>query len=135
MFLFQINLFLIRLHPELDATDIDVLAKVMTALSFQKNDPIITEGEKSSFFAIILEGTLAVTIGNKEIPLQAGSLLGEISYFEGGTRTANVIVKSTSAVVAFILFAELDQLKMSAPMLRLKMINMFAVQVRKERLV
>lgn len=40
--------------------------------------------------AIILEGKINVHVADKVIPLGQGAIIGEMSYFEGGYRMADV---------------------------------------------
>lgn len=142
--------------------EIQLLAQVLTALKFKAGESVIEPGEPSSFVGIILSGKLEVVLSSEGsvsnlydpavATLEPGNLLGEISCFEGGTRTALVRSAITvnnnttndtnegkqdesssssnneESVIALITFSELESLKAIIPDIRLKLMYLFALE-------
>jgi CRP-like cAMP-binding protein len=122
------------LFREFTFQDMAYLAQVLTILKFQPGDVIIESGEESSFVGMILQGELQVRFGDVVKPIPEGSLLGELSFFEGGTRTAAVSA-GTHSIVGMITFNELEKLAEYAPTIRLKLMVLFALEgIKKMRL-
>jgi hypothetical protein len=80
-------------------------------------------------------GELGVVIAGAKKAIPCGSLLGELSFFEGGRRTA-AVSSNMDSIVGMITFNELEQLNEHAPILRLKLMVMFALEgIRKMRMM
>jgi len=120
-----------NLFREFVPSDLDYLSRVLTVLTFSPGDPIIEVGEESSFVGFVLQGDLRVQVDTESKVIPAGSLLGELSFWEGGTRTAAVHAQS-EAIVAMITHNELESLAECAPTIRLKLMILFAVEGMKK---
>ena len=115
------------LFREFSFTELAYLAQILTILKFAPGDTIIEAGEESSFVGMVLSGVLQVRFGEVVKPIPEGSLLGELSFFEGGVRTAAVSAQSDS-IVAMITWNEMEQLASFAPTIRLKLMVLFALE-------
>lgn len=117
------------LFYEFNNTDINELINCMTILRFEKDEIIVETGELSTFVGIILSGELMVNINdNTHIIMSSGSLIGELSFFDKQAERTAAIHAHTESIVALITYNELQELKTLNPLLRLKLISMFAVQ-------
>jgi CRP-like cAMP-binding protein len=93
-----------------DEDDLDLLSRYLSVLSFNAGDQIITKDEPASFCGIVLAGQFEAVLGDAQrVPLPKGSLIGEMAYFEGGRRTADIVAAEAS-VVALISFDDLKKL-------------------------
>lgn len=67
------------------------LASVMEELSFPANHTIFTQGEEGRSLYIIVEGSVRVHIGDRDLAKQAkGGFFGEMSLFDAEPRSASV---------------------------------------------
>lgn len=89
-----------KLFREFTEEDISIIAEVFSVIAFKANEHVIEQNEEATFCGVCLRGTFTVIIGDMTVELQPGQLLGEISLFEGGVRTADVIASSNPAVLA-----------------------------------
>jgi hypothetical protein len=70
------------------------VAEVVEQEDHPQGSVIAREGDFSDCMYIIVEGTVAITTGDKLLTqLGANDFFGEISIFEGGYRTANVVTR------------------------------------------
>lgn len=104
-----------QLFSRLSDSDILLLSQVLTVLNFNKNERVLHMGEKATFCAIILSGTWYAQIApDKQNKLVPGSFLGEMGYFEGGYRSADIYCTAdamNSAVLGVLTYDELDHLR------------------------
>jgi CRP-like cAMP-binding protein len=116
-----------------DAAELKSMSAVFSVLRIAAGERIITKGEEASFCGIVLSGSLnAVVSATLTVPLGAGEMVGEMALFEGGSRSADIVVgPSSECILAVITFAELDS--MASPgagenlvALQRKLLKMFA---------
>mmetsp|Transcript_25417 Transcript_25417/g.50001 ORF Transcript_25417/g.50001 Transcript_25417/m.50001 type:complete len:1401 (-) Transcript_25417:97-4299(-) len=71
----------------------------------------MSKGEEATFFGIVLDGHVTVHIPSTDLTLDltVGTCIGEMSFFEGGTRNAD-IVSSTGCLFAILTFDDLSKL-------------------------
>lgn len=104
---------------ELTFADCAGLSAFMTVARFERvGARVMHRGDRATFLALVLEGRVSIKLPggkNDEPPppiiLGQGSLVGEMSYFEGGSRCADVDVCSGSeapCALAILPYAELD---------------------------
>lgn len=89
---------------------------------FNPGDAVVTAGERDQSLYLILEGQLEVLAehgrrGYRRIAsVGAGSVIGELSFFDGGARSA-LVRAVTQAVLAELSLAEFDALALANPAL------------------
>ena len=89
---------------------------------FEAGDTVMTAGEQDQSLYLVLEGQLEVLApqGRRRFrriaSVGAGSVIGELSFFDGGTRSASVRAM-TEAVLAELSPAEFDALAIANPVL------------------
>ena len=107
--------------------DIEVLVGALDFLRFQPNDPLISKGEEASWAGFIMEGSVGVMVGEKQVAtMEAGKLLGGMAYFFGATRTADCAGGEHGGVIAAIEFAELKRLEKEQPEVAMRLCNVLA---------
>lgn len=97
----------------------DALLDRIHVVECQSGETLMHMGQTASSLYIVVEGRLegALILKEQRIPLGEigpGDICGEIGYFTGGKRTAEVVAL-TEAKLLEIPYAELDQLANSAP--------------------
>jgi hypothetical protein len=114
--------------------DLVLLSECMTLLNLEAGEKIITKGETATFCAIALRGSYSVIVSPElTVTLGPGSMIGEMSYFEKGIRTADIMT-SSEGILAIISFEELEGLKETNYDLHNKFCFMLAVtSIRKLR--
>jgi len=89
---------------------------------FGPGDAIVTAGAKDQSLYLVLEGQLEVLAdrgrhGHRRIAsIGSGSVIGELSFFDGGARSA-LVRAVTPAVLAELSPAEFDALAVASPVL------------------
>ena len=107
--------------------DYEVLANVLDFLRFQPNDPLVTKGEDASWCGFIMEGSVGVVVGGKQVAsMPTGKLIGGMAYFFGATRTADCCGGENGGVLAAIEFDALRELEQNSPEIALRFINCIA---------
>jgi CRP-like cAMP-binding protein len=107
--------------------DYEVLADVLDFLRFQPNDPLVTKGEDASWCGFIMEGSVGVVVGGKQVAaMPPGKLIGGMAYFFGATRTADCCGGENGGVLAAIEFDALRELEKNSPKIALRFINCIA---------
>lgn len=87
---------------------------------FGPGDTVVTAGERDQSLYLVLEGELEVLAdrgrrGHRRIAsVSAGSVIGELSFFDGGARSA-LVRAVTPAVLAELSPSEFDALAASSP--------------------
>ena len=105
-----------------DASDEEwaILLKHVRYRQFSPGDTVVTAGSWEQSLYIVLEGQLEVLAspgkrGYKRIAwVEAGSVIGELSFFDGGARSA-MVRAVTPAVLAELSPAEFDALAVASP--------------------
>eukprot|EP01006_Ploeotia_vitrea_P038412 TRINITY_DN66234_c1_g1_i1.p1 TRINITY_DN66234_c1_g1~~TRINITY_DN66234_c1_g1_i1.p1 ORF type:complete len:896 (-),score=486.18 TRINITY_DN66234_c1_g1_i1:477-2819(-) len=90
-----------------------------------EGEQLIQTGEQSTFFGIILDGALEVDLFSFKKRLEKGACIGEMNFFVGGHRTANVLAPE-DAVVAIIKYESLESLILEDAQLHSKLVRMLA---------
>jgi CRP-like cAMP-binding protein len=105
-----------------DASDEEwaILLKHVRYRQFNPGDTVMTAGSWEQSLYIVLEGQLEVLAsrgkrGYKRIAwVDAGSVIGELSFFDGGARSA-MVRAVTPAVLAELSRSEFDALAVASP--------------------
>lgn len=80
-----------------DASELEMLAHVLSVLHFVEGDKIISKSESATFCGIVLNGTFnAIVSANVVVPLALGSMIGGQSG--GGGRERRARTKQTGSV-------------------------------------
>jgi CRP/FNR family transcriptional regulator, cyclic AMP receptor protein len=89
----------VDLFTGLTTKELTVIAGLAKEASFDEGAAIVTEGDATARFYVLLSGTAAVEHGGKVIAeLGPGAYIGEIAVLDDGPRTATV--RATSPVQA-----------------------------------
>jgi len=86
----------VALFSELEAGELEALARAFSPRSYPSGSPIIRESEAGDFFFVILRGEVKVFVDSpdgREVVLshmQTGDFFGEMALLEGETRSASV---------------------------------------------
>ena len=75
------------------------LGRYLERLDLKAGETLVTAGEAASDIFFVEDGALDVLAGERRIRvLGPGSIVGEIAYYQGGTRTATVTAKAPTLV-------------------------------------
>lgn len=72
---------------------------------FASGDMLLAAGSRDDAFCILVEGTVEVFVRHRPFPdrvldrLNAGTVFGEISFFDGGARSASIRALSTGSLL------------------------------------
>ena len=80
---------------------IENMAQRMSISKFQANDYLIHKGDPGQHMLLIKRGKVSVMLGEKEIILGKGAVLGEMSLLSGKPRKADIIAQTDTE--AFLL--------------------------------
>ena len=86
----------VALFSELEAGELEALARAFSPRSYPSGSPIISESEPGDLFFVILRGEVKVFVDSpdgREVVLshlQTGDFFGEMALLEGETRSASV---------------------------------------------
>jgi CRP-like cAMP-binding protein len=88
---------------------------------FAPGDPVVTAGARDQSLYLVLEGELEVLAPHRRgyrriASIAAGSVIGEMSFFDGGARSA-LVRAVTQALLAELSRAEFDALAVANPAL------------------
>lgn len=95
----------ISIFQYLNENEKSQLLSICDLLEYYKGDRVITQGEVSSCFFVVLSGSLKVTVkdlGGAEVficYIQEGDFLGETGIFSDSKRTANVSPVDTAQIL------------------------------------
>eukprot|EP01083_Nonionella_stella_P047854 128072_1 len=111
------------LFSDFNRSELQLLAEIMSVLTFLPSDPLIEEGEEASFFGMLLSGRLEAQLLNGSTRyLTPGTVVGDRALFIGGLRSADVVATKPS-VVAVMSFVDFDYLQVTTPSLALKLMS------------
>lgn len=98
-----IRLAAVETFKHLNAADLALLEGRLEPMSVHCGSILIRQGETADTLYVVVSGRFAVEIEGQGAPvaeIAAGSPIGEIAFFAGGTRTASVRAIRDSVVVA-----------------------------------
>lgn len=101
----------------LSTEDIRKLARIGRFLTVPRGALLVRQGEPADVLYYVLNGRFAVQVEGRKgaiNEIRRGEPIGEIAFFRGGARTANVRAKRDSLVLAFDQ-NQMDELSRSAP--------------------
>ena len=105
--------------------DIAALAQHLSILSFDAGELIMQRGQLATWVGILLSGELSAIIGNSVVgTTRPGALVGEVSFFKGGRRMADV-QGSLRGHLALIMMPNLISLLESCPSAGVKLLRAF----------
>jgi CRP-like cAMP-binding protein len=110
--------------------DLSLLSEVFSVIKLTPGETVVIVGEPASFYGILLEGELTVTIPQPSgtpisIALKPSSLVGEMAYFNHGNRSATVVA-ATASTMALMTYQELDSLATYSGELQAKLTKLLA---------
>lgn len=127
------------LLPQWTDTEWDVLVGVAERLRFHAGSTVVAAGSADTSLLVVLDGTVEVRVSpQRRFPLSAGALIGEVSFFDRGGRSADVVA-TTDAELLRISEADVEQLAARHPGLALELLQdlgrILAIRLRRaERL-
>ena len=105
-------------------------------LNFDAGERVVVQGEPATFFGVVLQGSLTVTVDDQDVgipPRGEGELIGEMSLFNGGLRTASM-AGGTEGYLAVVQFSKLERLKRTNEPLATKLSQGLAIVVLERQL-
>ncbi|UPR02783.1 hypothetical protein HOP50_10g61100 [Chloropicon primus] len=109
-----------------EEAEIQYLAKKLKVVVLQLDECIVKGGDDACFVCLILRGTARVLDKGEKIgELESGDVLGELSLFDQFSRGADVLVDSSTCMVAIFNFQDLREIHEENPMLGLKVLRIF----------
>ena len=124
----------IPLFSGLEEDELEQLASLVKTRSFKKNSVIVTQGDDTTSFYIVVDGRLRVfrddEDGNEVIlnDLQTGTWFGELAMLADTTRSASVVTLEPSQL-GIISKQDLEQLMVEKPRLMLGIAKFLAHRV------
>lgn len=116
----------VPLFADVDDHDLDVIGAAVTELSFGPGEVLMRAGSSAREMVIVLEGQLAVTVGDTEIAtIDAGGFAGEMGLLAGSLRNATVTAKVPTRVL-HIESRSFDNVLHEAPQIAVKMLPVVA---------
>lgn len=111
----------------LSVDDIACMASHLAVLSFEAEEVIMEKGETASWIGIVLSGSLGEFIDDQQVgqPILPGTMVGEMAFFAGGIRTANIRAVS-KGFLATMMINELTPLFEAMPRTTFKLISALA---------
>lgn len=79
------------LFADADRKQLEAIASLCTEVSARSGDVLCREGEPGAEFFVLLDGTVTVTSGGRQLAtLGAGDFFGELALLDGKARNATV---------------------------------------------
>ena len=105
-------------------SELGTLSRQMAFVSLQLDEKVLEAGERASFAAIVLCGTLELVHGiepdvRKRSSVSTGQFLGHRAFFEGGMRDADCYCRSEGTVIAVLKYTTIHQLALAEVGIRL----------------
>lgn len=88
----------------LPEADLERLSQLGTFINVARGETLVHEGEDASTLYFVIEGRFAVLANGGQVRaglIGRGAPVGEIAFFRGGRRTADVVALRTSLVLGF----------------------------------
>ena len=112
---------------KLDAGDLASLAQSISIVGYEAGEQVLVKGEPATWVGIVLSGELAASVDGAVVgTMGIGKIVGELAFFTGGNRLADVN-GSKSGHIAFIMLPHLHQLFCDAPTTATKLVHAFGV--------
>lgn len=106
-----------------DAGDVASLAQAISVVSFGKDERVLAKGEDATFVGIVLSGVLAATVDGAVVgTMGAGKIVGELAFFAGGVRMADVR-GAQPGFLAFVMTQNLCKLFLDSPTTGVKLVR------------
>ena len=104
--------------------EVAMLADCMTLVRVGAGRQIIRQGDEPTFMGLMVQGSASVVnaYGDIVAVLEPGTIIGEISLFEGGARQATVVSAENVTIVGAFTFEDLVSLAVVRPLLGLKVL-------------
>lgn len=109
----------------MDAGDVRSLASSISIVGFEAGEQVMVKGQTATWVGIVLSGELAALVnGNVVGRMGTGKIVGELAFFTGGKRFADV-EGHDAGYIAFIMTKHLLQLFKNAPSTGSKLLRAF----------
>jgi len=106
-----------------DAGDITSLANAISVVRFDRDEQVLAKDEEATFVGIVLSGVLAATVDGAVVgTMGAGKIVGELAFFAGGVRMADVR-GAEPGFLAFVMTASLCKLFSDSPTTGVKLVR------------
>jgi CRP-like cAMP-binding protein len=110
---------------QMNAGDIQSLASTISIVDFQEGEQVMAKGQTATWVGIVLSGELAALVNGAVVgKMGVGKIVGDLSFFTGGIRHADVEGHETG-FIAFIMTQNLLNLIKSAPSTGTKLLRAF----------
>jgi CRP-like cAMP-binding protein len=120
----------IKLFSACSAKDLAKIVKAADRVAFKPGDVLTTQGTAGKQAFIILSGTVAIKRNGRKIATaEAGTMIGELSLLDNGSRTASAICDTDCDILVLEhrkFFAVIDEV----PALSHKLLSSLATTVR-----
>lgn len=121
----------LSLFADLQASELEEVAQTLDEERHPRGDRVLREGLSGGGFYVVLDGEVAVRIGDEErARLAAGEFFGEISILTGEASTADVVVSSEELRCAVLPGPELRPLLLRFPDIAVRMLELGARRLR-----
>ncbi|HLF98706.1 MAG TPA: cyclic nucleotide-binding domain-containing protein [Methylococcaceae bacterium] len=115
-----------RWANEFTGPELFALAKYMSFTTVDRGQPILREGDREAYLCVLIRGRAAVVKEGHDKPetlayIGAGSVLGEMSLFDGEPRSATVIASEDADLLVFTAH-HLETLTHDKPLLAAKLL-------------
>lgn len=111
--------FLAPLTPE----DIGFMVRHLSIVTFDVNEVVMQRGELATWVGIVLSGSLVAHVDGKQVgQMRVGTIVGEVAFFAGGTRHADVR-GAEKGFVASVMTGDLGRFFVDAPRTAYKLVR------------
>lgn len=117
-----------------DESMCELIARSMVLLTAKKGEHIIKAGADANFVAIMLQGKAEVTVAAQDkqstvtvSEITPGAIFGEMAFFQGGIRGADVVASSDIVSIAKLDITVPQDLNLARPGLGFQITKMFAL--------
>ena len=120
----------VPLFEELSKPELNKIARSAKEVTHRQGAVLAKEGQSGLGFFLIMDGTVAVKVGDRSGPrLGSGDFFGEISLLDGGPRTATVTAETEVTTLGLTPWV-LKRLIYSSPSIASKMLKVMAQRLR-----
>jgi CRP-like cAMP-binding protein len=122
----------VPLFAECSKKELAEVAQLADEMSFPEGETLIREGDRGREFIVVVEGTVSVTKGGRELPIRGGAtFFGEIALISDAPRMATVT--TTSPVRALVVSDRaFRRLLEDSPSIQLKVLQALAARLAPE---